>query len=34
MTTDDKIESKKLQHDIQSEAAKVLALSAGIIDKY
>ena len=34
MTTDDKTESKKLQHDIKSEAAKVLALSAGIIDKY
>ena len=34
MTTDDKIESKKLQHDIKSKAAKVLALSAGIIDKY
>ena len=31
---DDKITDEKLQHDINREAAKVLALSFGKIDKY
>ena len=34
MTTDDKIRDKKLQYDINREAAKILALSSGKIDKY
>ena len=34
MTTDDKIRDEKLQNDINREAAKILALSSGKIDKY
>ena len=34
MTIDDKIRNKKLQHDINREAAKISALSSGKIDKY
>ena len=33
ITTDDKIRDEKLQFDINSETAKILALSSGIIDK-
>ena len=34
MTTDDQIENKKLQYDINREAAKISALSSSKIDKY
>ena len=34
MTTDDKIRDEKLQHDFNREAAKILALLSGKIDKY
>ena len=34
MTIDDRINDKKLKHDINSEAAKILALLSGKIDKY
>ena len=34
MTTADKFKDEKLQYDIKREAAKVLALSSGKIDKY
>ena len=34
MTIDDKIRDEKLQHDINREAAKILALSSRKIDKY
>ena len=34
MTIEDQIKDKKLQHDINSEAAKISALSSGKIDKY
>ena len=34
MTTDDKIRYNKLQHDVNREAAKILALSPGKIDKH
>ena len=34
MTIEDKIRDKKLQYDINREAAKILALSSGKIDKY
>ena len=34
MTTDDKIRDEKRQYDINKEAAKILALSSGKIDKY
>ena len=34
MTTDDKIRDKKLQYDINREAAKISALSSANIDKY
>ena len=34
MTIDDKIKDEKLQYDIDSEAAKISALSSGTIDKY
>ena len=34
MTTDDKIRDKKLQCDINSEAAKIPPLSSGKIDKH
>ena len=34
MTIDDKIRDEKLQYDIKKEAAKILALSSGKIDKY
>ena len=34
MTIDDKIKDEQLQHDINREAAKILALSSGKIDKY
>ena len=34
MTIDDKIRDEKLQYDINSEAAKVSALSSGQIGKY
>ena len=34
MTTDDKIRDEKLQHDIIREAAKILALLSGKLDKY
>ena len=34
MTIDDKIRDEKLQYDINREAAKILALSSGKIDKY
>ena len=34
MTIDDKIKDEKLQNDISREAAKILALWSGKIDKY
>ena len=34
MTIDDKIRDEKLQYHINREAAKILTLSSGIIDKY
>ena len=34
MAIDDKIGDEKLQYDINREAAKILALSSGKIDKY
>ena len=34
MTIYDKIRDEKLQYDIKSEAANILALSSGKIDKY
>ena len=34
MTIEDQIKDKKLQHDINREAAKISALSSGKIDKY
>ena len=34
MTIDDKIRDEKLQYDIYRQAAKILALSSGKIDKY
>ena len=34
MTIDDKIKDKKLQYDINREAAKISALSSRKIDKY
>ena len=34
MTTDDQIEDKKLQYDINREAAKISALSSGKLHKY
>ena len=34
MTIDDKIRDKKLQCDINREAAKISAISSGKIDKY
>ena len=34
MTIDDKIRDKKLQYDINREAAKISALSSGEIGKY
>ena len=34
MTIDDNIKDEKLQYDIDSEAAKISALSSGTIDKY
>ena len=34
MTFDDKIKDEKLQHDVRREAAKILTLSSGKIDKY
>ena len=34
MTIDDQIEDRKLQYDINREAAKIPALSSGKIDKY
>ena len=34
MTIDDKIRDKKLQYDVNTEAAKISALSSGKIDKY
>ena len=34
MITDDKIRNKKLQYNINKEAAKISALSSGKIDKY
>ena len=34
MTIDDKIRDEKLQHDINREAAKILALSSRKTDKY
>ena len=34
MTTGDQIRDKKLQYDIDREAAKISALSSGKIDKY
>ena len=34
MTINDKIRDEKLQHDINREGAKILALSSGKIDKY
>ena len=33
MTIEDQIKDEKLQHDINREAAKILALSSGKIDK-
>ena len=33
MTTDDKLKDEKLQDNIKKEAAKILALSSGKIDK-
>ena len=34
MIIDDKIRDEKLQYDIKKEAAKMLALSSGKIDKF
>ena len=34
MTIDDKIKDKKVQYDVNREAAKISALSSGKIDKY
>ena len=34
MTIDDKIKDENLQYDINTEAAKILALSSGKIDKF
>ena len=34
MVADDKIKDEKLQYDINREAAKILALRFGKIDKY
>ena len=34
MTIDNKIKNEKLRYDINREAAKILALSSGKIDKY
>ena len=34
MTIDDKIKDEKVQCDINREAAKILALASGKIDKY
>ena len=34
MTIDDKIKDEKLQYDINSEVAKISALSSGKVDKY
>ena len=34
MITDDKIRAKKLQYNINKEAAKISALSSGKIDKH
>ena len=34
MTIEDQIRDEKLQYDINREAAKVSALSSGIIDKF
>ena len=34
ITIEDQIKDKKLQYDINREAAKILALSSGKIDKY
>ena len=34
MTIEDQIKDEKLQYDINKEAAKILALSSGKIDKY
>ena len=34
MTTEDQIRDKKLQYDINREAAKISALPSGKIDKY
>ena len=34
MTIDDKIGDEKLQYNINSEAAKISALSSGKIDRY
>ena len=34
MRTGDKIRDEKLEYDINREAAKILALSSGKIDKY
>ena len=34
MTIEDKIRNEKLEYDIEREAAKILALSSSIIDKY
>ena len=34
MTSDDHIREEKLQYDINREAAKILALSSGKMDKY
>ena len=34
MTTDDKIRDEKLQYDVNREAAKILALLSGKLDKY
>ena len=34
MTIDDKIKDEKVQYDINREAAKILTLASGKIDKY
>ena len=34
MTIEDQIKDKKLQYDINREAAKISALSSGKLDKY
>ena len=34
MTIEDKIRDEKLQYDVNSEVAKISALSSGKIDKY